>query len=155
MSARVGLLQTVQAIGLFRGGKMKEFKLMAITAAALFFVMSLGAHPGPERHPIEQELFDVESELSARISAVERRLNEKIESLGAPDDDAIADAVESAMNEALAEVSQSQDELQAQIEDVVTGNRQLMYIGIGVFALVFAGFIGLFGYVNSKTKAKT
>lgn len=134
---------------------MNQFKLMTITAVALFFVMSLGAHPGPERHPIEQELFDVESELSARISAVERRLNERIESLGAPDNDAIADAVENAMNEALGEVSQSQSELQAQIEDVVASNRQLMYIGIVVIAVMLAGFIGLFVYVNSKTKART
>ena len=81
---------------------MKELRLIAIAAVATIFVMSVGAHPGPERHPIEQELFDLASDLRAEMSDMERRLSDRIDSLDAPDEDAIADAVASALNEELA-----------------------------------------------------
>lgn len=135
--------------------KMKELKLLAILAIAMAFVMSAGAHPGPERHPIEQELFDVETQLSAKVSELERSLNARIESLDAPDQDAIADAIDKALADGLVEISQSTDDLQDQIEEIVAGNRQLMYFGLFAIGLMFTGFIGLFVYIQSKSKKTT
>lgn len=136
---------------------MNELKLLAVVAITTVFVMSAGSHPGPERHPIEQELWDVESQLSAEISALESRLNARIDGLAAPDDDAIADAVESAMNEARVEITQSTSELRVQIEEVVAANQSLMWglIAVAVVGglVILVGFIVIFMFVKSQTKS--
>ena len=121
--------------------------------------MSVGAHRGPERHPIEQELVDLASELRADINALERRLNDRIDSLDAPDDDAIADAVASAMNVALVDITQSSNELKVQVEEIVATNRTLYWgliaVAVAGGVLILGGFIGMFVYVKSQSKAMT
>ncbi len=132
---------------------MNSTKLLVLSVFAMVFVISAGAHPGPERHPIEQELFDLEAELKAEISELERRLNARLDSLSAPDEDAIAVVVASTVNEALVGITQSSDELQNQVEELVSNNRQLMYYGLGAAVVLFAGLIGMFAYFHVKQKA--
>ncbi|MXW07706.1 MAG: hypothetical protein F4X56_00210 [Gammaproteobacteria bacterium] len=132
---------------------MNSIKLLVLMVIATVFVISLGAHPGPERHPIEQELFDLEAELRAEFNGLESRLNTRLDNLSAPDDAAIAVVVESTVTEALVGITQTTNELNNQLEEVVSSNRQLMYYGIGAFAVLFAGFIGMFSYFQAKQKA--
>lgn len=132
---------------------MNSIKLLVLTVIATVFVISLGAHPGPERHPIEQELFDLEAELRAEINGLESRLNTRLDNLSAPDDAAIAVVVESSVTEALVGITQTTNRLNNQLEDIVANNRQLMYYGIGALAVLLVGFIGMFAYFQVKLKA--
>lgn len=132
---------------------MNSIKLLVLTVIATVFVISLGAHPGPERHPIEQELFDLEAELRAEINGLESRLNTRLDNLSAPDDAAIAVVVESSVTEALVGITQTTNRLNNQLEEIVANNRQLMYYGIGALAVLLVGFIGMFAYFQVKLKA--
>ena len=132
---------------------MNSIKLLVLSVIATVFVISAVAHPGPERHPIEQELFDLEAELKADINALERRLNARFDSLSAPDEDAIAIVVASTVNEALVEITRTSNEMESQMEELVARNRQLPYYGVGALAFLFAAFIGMFAYFQGKLKA--
>ena len=132
---------------------MNSTKLLVLSVFAMAFVISAGAHPGPERHPIEQELFDLEAELKAEISELERRLNARLDSLSAPDEDAIAVVVASTVNEALVEIIGTSNEMESQLEELSANYRQLPYYGVGALAVLFAAFIGMFAYFQSKLKA--
>ena len=132
---------------------MNSTKLWVLSVFAMAFVISAGAHPGPERHPIEQELFDLEAELKADISELERRLNARLDSLSAPDEDAIAVVVASTVNEALVEITGTSNEMESQLEELIANNRLLPYYGVGALAVLFAAFIGMFAYFQSKLKA--
>ena len=132
---------------------MKELKLLAIAAIATVFVMSVGAHPGPERHPIEQELFDLASDLRAEINDLERRLNDRIDSLDAPDEDAIGDAVASALNVALVDISNSSEELTVQVEEVVATTQSLLWglIAVAVVGVVLILVVFILIFVRTKS----
>ena len=132
---------------------MNSTKLLVLSVFAMAFVISAGAHPGPERHPIEQELFDLEAELKAEISELERRLNARLDSLSAPDENAIAVVVASTVNEALVEIIGTSNEMESQLEELSANYRQLPYYGVGALAVLFAAFIGMFAYFQSKLKA--
>lgn len=132
---------------------MNSIKLLVLSVLATLFVISAGAHPGQERHPIEQELFDVEADLRAEVNALEGRLIAHFESLSEPDEDAITVVVENTVNKALVGLTQTSDELKVQVEELVSNNRQLMYYGIGAVAVLLAGLIGMFAYFQVKLKA--
>ena len=136
---------------------MKELRLIAFAAIATMFVISVGAHPGPERHPIEQEMFDLETDLRAEINDLERRLTSRIDNLDAPDEDAIADAVATALNVALVDITNSSDELKVQVEEVVASNQSLLWGLIAVAAvgavLILVVFILIFVRTKSPSQA--
>lgn len=132
---------------------MNSIKLLVLSVFATLFVISAGAHPGPERHPIEQELFDVEADLRAEINEIEGRLIAHFESHGEPDEDVIAVVVENTVKDALVGLTQTSDELKNQVEQLVSNNRQLMYYGVGAVAILLAGLIGMFAYFQVKLKA--
>ncbi|MYD46540.1 MAG: hypothetical protein F4W92_09320 [Gammaproteobacteria bacterium] len=131
---------------------MNSIKLLVLTIIATLFVISTGAHPGPERHPIEQELTDLATELRSHINELERRLNARIDGLAAPDEEAISVVVESTVNAALVGITQSSDELKNQVDELVATDRQHMYYGLGALAVLLVGFIGMFAYFQVKLK---
>ncbi len=132
---------------------MNLIRLLVLSVLATLFVISAGAHPGPERHPIEQELFDLEAQLKADIRELEGRLNARFDSLSEPDEEAIAVVVASTVNEALVEITRTSKEMESQMEELVANNRRLPYYGVGALAFLFAAFIGMFGYFQGKLKA--
>ena len=137
---------------------LKELKLFAIATVAIAMVLPLGAHPGPERHPIEQELFDVENELNTKITQLQQRLsrmNTLIESISAPDEQTIADAVQNAMVEPVGEIETSMSQLNDSVEGVVVNTQMHLWWLIAVSAVVVLGFIFMFAYVNSQMKKNT
>lgn len=137
---------------------LKELKLFAIATVAIVMVLPLGAHPGPERHPIEQELFDVENELNTKITQIQQRLsrmNTLIESVSAPDEQTIADAVQNAMVEPVGEIETSMSQLNDSVEGVVANTQMHLWWLIAVSAVVVLGFIFMFAYVNSQMKKNT
>ena len=134
---------------------LNKLKLFAITAVAIVMVLPLGAHPGPERHPVEQELFDVENELNTKITQLQQRLsrmNTLIESVSEPDEDTIADAVQEAMVEPVGEIDQSLNELNDSVAGVVANAQMHLWWLIAMSAVMVLGFIGMFAYCNSQLK---
>lgn len=134
---------------------LNKFKLFAITAVAIVMVLPLGAHPGPERHPVEQELFDVENELKAQITQLQQRLsrmNTLLESVSEPDEQTIADAVQNAMVEPVGEIDQSLNELNDSVAGVVANTQIHLWWLIAVSAVMVLGFIVMFAYCNSQLK---
>ena len=137
---------------------LNKLKLFAITAVAIVMVLPLGAHPGPERHPVEQELFDVEDRLNAKITQLEQRLsrmNTLIESVSEPDEDTIADAVQAAMVGPVGEIDQSLNELKDSVAGVVANTQMHLWWLIAVSAVMVLGFIVMFAYVNAQLKKST
>lgn len=134
---------------------LKELKLFAVAAVAIVMVLPLGAHPGPERHPVEQELFDVENELNTKITQLQQRLsrmNTLIESVSEPDEDTIADAVQDAMVEPVGEIDQSLSDLNDSMAGVVANTQMHLWWLIAVTAVMVLGFIVMFAYVNAQLK---
>ena len=134
---------------------LKELKLFAVAAVAIVMVLPLGAHPGPERHPIEQELVDVENELNTQMTQLQQRLsrmNTLIESVSEPDAQTIADAVQNAMIEPVGEIDQSLSQLHDSVEGVVANTQMHLWWLIAVSAVMILGFIGMFAYCNSQLK---
>lgn len=132
---------------------LKEFKLFAVAAVAIVMVLPLGAHPGPERHPIEQELVEVENELKTQMTQLQQRLsrmNAQIESVSEPDEETIANAVQDAMVEPVGEIDQSLNELNDSVAGVVANAQMHLWWLIAVTAVMVLGFIGMFFYVKSK-----
>ena len=137
---------------------LKELKLFAVAVVAIVMVLPLGAHPGPERHPIEQELFDVENELNTKITQLQQRLsrmNTQIESVSEPDEQTIADAVQNAMVEPVGEIDQSLSQLNDSVESLGANNQMHLWWLIAVSVVMVIGFIGMFAYVNSQLKKNT
>ena len=132
---------------------LKALKIFAVAAVAMVMVLPLGAHPGPERHPVEQELFDVENELNTKITQLQQRLsrmNTLIESVSEPDEDTIADAVQEAMVEPVGEIETSLRQVNDSVEGVVANSQMHLWWLIAMTAVMFLGFIGMFFYVKSK-----
>ena len=134
---------------------LKALKIFAVAAVAMVMVLPLGAHPGPERHPVEQELFDVENELNTKITQLQQRLsrmNTLIESVSEPDEDTIADAVQEAMVEPVGEIDQSLNELNDSVAGVVANTQIHLWWLIALSAVMVLGFIVMFAYFSSQMK---
>ena len=134
---------------------LKELKLFAIATVAMVMVLPLGAHPGPERHPVEQELFDVQNELNTKITQLQQRLtrmNTLLESVSEPDEQTIADAVQNAMVEPVGEINGSLTELYVLVSEGDSNTQMHLWWLIAVSAVVVLGFIVMFAYFNSQLK---
>ncbi len=120
---------------------MDACKLLVAAAVAAVVSLPLEAHRGPEEHPTVQELEDWATELSVAIGDVERRLTERIDGLDAPvgewDEQAIADAVESAVAEAMSGQVQPTDGLKERVNAIIV-------IGAALLAglACVSGFLG-------------
>lgn len=137
---------------------LKALKLFAVAAVAMVMVLPLGAHPGPERHPVEQELVDVENELNTKITQLQQRLsrmNTLIESVSEPDEDTIADAVQEAMVEPVGEIETSLRQVNDSVEGVVANTQMHLWWLIALSAVMVLGFIVMFAYFNAQLKKST
>ncbi|MCY4597355.1 MAG: hypothetical protein OXC19_21455 [Bryobacterales bacterium] len=86
---------------------------MAVATVAMMIALPAAAHPGPERHPTEEELDDMVYEISSAIDGVDQRLGERIGDFEAqvsePDQQGITGIIEREVDEAVAGLAQSSE----------------------------------------------
>ena len=125
-----------------RGALTNVRKLAAVATAGMSIMLPAIAHPGPEPHPTVQELEEVVAELRSVIGEVDRRLTERMDGLevrvGVPNEQAVADAVQAAVADAVGQLVQSSNEPKDWVEAVAALGAALMAALTGVSA--FLGF---------------
>ncbi len=121
---------------------MDAIRLLVAVVVTGAVVLTAEAHPGPEPHPTVQELEETAAELGRAISDVERRLRERIDGAeavaGEPDGQAIAEAVNRAVDEATADLGRSTGGLNDRVDTIVALGAALL-AGLGGMS-AFLGF---------------
>lgn len=106
---------------------MRLTKFLAVAFVAAVSTIPVLAHPGPERHPTEQELDSLASELRAEVEELERRLTQLVESVNSltnePSEEALLNAVDNAISEMTNEVTQSLTSLEERVEEIAANSR--------------------------------
>ncbi len=113
---------------------MDVIRLLVAVVVTGAVVLAAEAHPGPEPHPTVQELEETAADLRRAIGDVERRLRERIDGVEAvaeePDGQAIAEAVNRAMDEAAADLGRSTGALNDRVDTIVALGATLL-AGLG------------------------
>ena len=101
---------------------MRVSNLFAAATVAMMVALPSAAHPGPEPHPTVEELEEVMSEIRLAIGEGDRHLGERIDELAVrvsePDQQPIADIIEKEVDEAVAALAQSSNELRNWVDTI-------------------------------------